>query len=112
MEFDALRIQGHVSREHRGNREVFKLRFRIEGNQFVRYVASSPERALEVARELAALQHGRQIDLALYRKTKLSAQVLRESKKKLKPLLAEQGLHFYGYELRRRRTRRPAVELR
>ena len=44
-EFDALKIQGHVSRERRGDREVFKLRYRIDGKQFVRYVASHPERA-------------------------------------------------------------------
>jgi hypothetical protein len=105
-EFDALKIQGHVGRERRGNREVFKLRSRIDGKQFVRYIASDPERGLEVARELAALQHDRQVDLALLRATKLAAQMLRESKKKLEPLLAEEGLHFYGYELRRRRTGR------
>ena len=110
-EFEAIKTQGHVSHERRGNRQVFKLRFRVDGKQCVRYVASDPGRALEVARELAALQHGRQTDLALYRTTKRAAQMLRESKKKLEPILAEHGLHFYGYEVRRRRPHRPAHEL-
>jgi hypothetical protein len=103
IELEALRIQGHVSCERRGNGQIFKLRFRVRNKQVVRYISSSRERADEVVNELESLQRDRALDLALYRTMKLATQALRNGKKSLEPMISKFGLHFHGYELRRRK---------
>jgi hypothetical protein len=102
----ALRRQGFVTAERRGNRTYFKLRFRRGRQQMVRYIGSDPDKAEAVQRELDHLQEERKTELELSRLTEKVKKMLRESKQVLAPLLAEEGFGFHGHQIRRRQPRR------
>ncbi|MBC8875702.1 MAG: hypothetical protein H8E44_40260 [Planctomycetes bacterium] len=102
----ALRLQGFVTAERRGNRTCFKLRFRRGRQQIVRYIGSNPDKAEAVQRELDHLQEERKTELELSRLTKKAKKILRESKRVLVPLLAKEGFAFHGRQIRRRRLQR------
>ena len=107
----ALRRQGFVAAERRGNRIHFKLRFRRGRQQVVRYIGSDLDKAEAVQRELNHLQEDRKKELELARLTEKAKKMLRESKQVLAPLLAEEGFAFHGHQIRRRRPRRTQSEL-
>jgi len=94
-----------VTAERRGERTYFKLRFRRGGRQCVRYVGHDPVQAAAVQRELDKLQEERKNELKLARLADTARRLLRDSKRTLAPLLAEEGFGFHGYEIRRHRLR-------
>ena len=102
----ALRRQGFVTAERRGKRIYFKLRFRRDRQQVVRYIGSDPDKAEAVQRELDHLQEDRKKELELSRLTEKAKKMLRKSKWVLAPLLAEEGFAFHGRQIRRRRLQR------
>jgi hypothetical protein len=102
----ALRRQGFVSTERRGDRIHFKLRFRRGRQQLVRYIGSDPDKAQAVQRELEQLQDDRKKELELSRLTEKAKKLLRESKRVLAPLLDKEGFAFHGRQIRRRRLQR------
>ena len=65
LELQALRRQGFVSREQRGKRSYFKLRFRLLGQQRAKYIGSDPAVARQVQRNLDVHQAERRSELEL-----------------------------------------------
>ncbi len=106
----ALCRQGFVTAERRGNCTYFKLRFRRDRQQVVRYVGCDPDRAAAVQQELNILQDERKKELELSRLTDAAKRMLRQSKRALTPVLAEEGFAFHGYQIRRRRSSRAKSE--
>ena len=106
----ALCRQGFVTAERRGERTYFKLRFRRNRRQFVRYIGCDSVQAEAVQRELDLLQKERQEELKLARLTDATKQMLRDSKSALVSLLVEEGFAFHGYEIRRHRHGRTTSE--
>jgi hypothetical protein len=100
----ALRRQGFVAAERRGEHIVYKLRFRRDGRQVVRYIGSDLAQAKAVQLELDYLQEERRNELKLARLTDATRRMLRESKKELASLLAKEGFAFHGYAIRRCRN--------
>jgi hypothetical protein len=98
----ALRRQGWIQREWRGNRQVYKLRFRRGGKQIVRYLGDA-EIARQVGAELAVLQKAHRACRRLRRIAETARDMLRTSKKDLLPLLARNGYRFHGLAIRRRK---------
>lgn len=76
----------------------------------MRYIGRDPEQAVVVQRELDRLQKQRKNELKLARLVMTAKRRLRESKKVLAPLLAEEGFAFHGYAIRRCRYRRNSSE--
>jgi len=102
-QLSALARQGFVARDGRGSHR-YKLRFRINRRQVVRYIGGVNQ-AQEVKQELAALQAPAQLDRKLQRLRKIAAQQLRQGKQRLQPLLAKHGYHFHGLAIRQTRSR-------
>jgi hypothetical protein len=100
----ALAIQGHVTREQCRALEVFKLRFRRQRQQVVRYIGDR-ERARIIRDELDRLQFERRLQLELGRIAKQAAQMLRKGKRCLEPIMMTSGFRFHGHALRRTRKR-------
>ena len=97
----ALRQQGFVARERRhGRSEVFKLRFRINGQQQVRYLGTSPLEATRVALALKALQKAKRLRREMQRLQRESQAVLKATKKLLGPALEAAGFRFHGLSVR------------
>lgn len=100
----ALARQGSVVAERRGpTRRVFKLVFRYGGRQVVRYLTTDPVVAEQARRALETLQHARRAERAMQRAVRTARRALRDSKTASAPLLAQMGLSYHGYALRRRR---------
>jgi hypothetical protein len=111
-DYQALRQQGFVSAERRGPSGVpyYRLRWRMRGRQQVRGLGRLPAVADRVRQELAALQDARRAERQLRRAFRTARALFREAKGRLKGPLAERGIHFHGYETRRRRrTASPAL---
>ena len=102
-QLEALKTQGFVAREQRGEKCFYKLRFRLHQKQIVRYLGGSAELAAQVASELQELQSAKRSLAELKRGAREVRTVLRQSKKVLAPILLPLGFHFYGRELRLRR---------
>ena len=98
----ALKRQGWIQKEWRGNTCIHKLRFRRNGKQVVRYLGDA-ETARQVADELAVLQAVSRTSRQLARLTKLARKTLRESKKSFMPHLDRVGYRYHGLDIRRRR---------
>jgi len=110
-EIAILRQQGFVSREERGaGTVVFKLRFRLHGRQRVKYLGTDADRCNAIAVQLKQLQRARHIDAKLRKLNRAAAKLLRESKRRLEPLVAQCGRHFHGRTIRR--WRGTAIEIR
>ena len=75
-ELSALSRQGFVHRERRGAKTVFRLRFRVDGRQRVRYVRPRDAEALEA--ELALLQREVRARRRLTGVAALARQLLRD----------------------------------
>jgi hypothetical protein len=96
--------QGFLAKEARGRLEFYKLRFRRAHRQVVRYVDA--EDAAAIRAELARLQADCRLQRELGRLTKRARRMLRESKQKLEPIVATEGLTFHGLALRRPRKQK------
>jgi hypothetical protein len=101
-ELSALARQGFLRREQRGKKTIFRLRFRLHGRQYVRYVSREDAEALEA--ELEVLQSLVRARRRLARLAALTRQALRHRKLALAPLLDERGLRFHGHHIRGRRA--------
>jgi hypothetical protein len=101
-DFAALARQGFVAVERRGEQTYFKLRFRRDGRQRVRYIGG-PDQARAVEAELAVLQTDLRMRRRLAILCQLASQSMRNAKQNLEPLLEARGLHFHGRAIRQRR---------
>ena len=90
------------------NRVYFKLRYRCEmtKRQKVRYIGSDRSVADAVRCELALLQLTTRSERELRQLNVEARRILRTSKKECAPLLEQEGLHFYGLEIRKHRYAR------
>jgi hypothetical protein len=99
----ALRTQGFVRAEPHGRKQIYKLRFRLDGRQRVRFLGDDEELARAVQDELEKIQRevrDRREFANLRRRTR---RTLSESKFALEGLLEEHGFHFHGQAIRKRR---------
>lgn len=99
-----LSHQGFISREKRGGRIYYKLRFRCHGKQVVRYIGHT-QRAAAVEGELLDLQSETIARRKLNAVVKVGNRMLRDSKTQLEPILASHGFAFHGLSIRRVRKR-------
>jgi hypothetical protein len=109
-DLDSLAQQGFVRPEPRGQTTIYKLRFRCKQSQrqCVRYISSDREIADAVSAELARLQQPAKDEARLRRLNAEARRVLRQTKRRLQPLLVGTDFRFYGYEIReQRRCTRP-----
>jgi hypothetical protein len=111
VEIAGLARQGFVRSEERdGGVRVFKLRFRAEGRQRVKFLGRDAGQAAAIERALAELQATRRNELKLRRLNREAAKVLRESKRVLVPLVTQAGFRFHGLEIRKPRRSAAALE--
>jgi hypothetical protein len=102
----ALARQGFISREIRGSRSaIYKLRFRVDGRQRVRYLGTDASGIRRVQEALHELQEDRRLERALSRRHRDVAQLLRENKRRLAAPVAVAGFRFHGRAIRRPRPR-------
>lgn len=101
----ALRRQGFVSRECRGagRKEIYKLRFRWQGRQQVRYLGTDPGAAAQVRAALEQWQSAARRRREAQRAARQARRTLRAAKRQLAPRLAEAGFAFHGLAIRRTR---------
>ena len=113
-DLSALANQGFITSEYRlrdGQKfgPYFKLRFRKDGRQHVRYLGRDARLAAQVDAALASLQ----APVCLAREAaSLMAEVrqqLRRAKEKMKPHLTDLGFHYHGYVARRPRNSRAST---
>ncbi|HEY2149093.1 MAG TPA: hypothetical protein VGH32_14225 [Pirellulales bacterium] len=76
-----------------------KLRFRLGGRQRVKVITGA-ERARRLAEVLVRWQAARRGELALARLSREAARKIRESKRRLEPLLDGRPFHFHGLTIR------------
>jgi hypothetical protein len=101
----ALAKQGSVCAEVRSNGRVYyKLRFRWDGRQQVRYLGNVPEFIEQVKAEMERLQQRTRLRRELRQLTRAARQKLRASKSRLGPLLGDAGFRFHGLAVRRPRS--------
>ena len=100
-ELETLRRQGFVSRECRGGRWLYKLRFRVDGRQVTRYVGTDVRKAAEVQQGLTEWQGERHLELELGRLARQAGRELRRAKRQLAEQMADRGLNFHGLAVRR-----------
>lgn len=104
-EISALAHQGFISTERRGNGRVYyKLRYRMDGEQRVKYLGKDSEFVERVRRELASLQEDTRARRELGRLVREAKQGIRIAKARLEPLLHEAGFVFHGLSIRRPRS--------
>src|SRR6185436_9432342 len=101
-EVDALRRQGFIRSEQRGNKTIYRLRYRVHGRQRVRYISPGVVAALEV--ELAVLQKRVRARRRLARVAVLARAALDARRATLAPHVEARGYYFHGYQTRRRRS--------
>ena len=100
----ALQHQGYVTSEKRRKTSVvFKLRYRLHGQQRVCYIGTDPLFAATIVQALDVHQRMRQIEATLRTLAAQSRRSLRENKQKLAPLVEQAGWKFHGRDLRRPR---------
>jgi hypothetical protein len=102
-EWHALRNQGSVRRERRGNRIYFKLAFRLAGKQRIKYIPA--RQATIVAAELRQLQRHRELKRQLRSCDEEARRDLRMLRQVLAPLLASGEFYLHGTILRKARAR-------
>ena len=105
-ELGAVKQQGFVSQERRGGSVIYKLRFRLDRRQRVRYLGTDQVTADRVAQELDHLRLPNQLDRKLRDLNWEANRLLRESKRRLEPVVAQAGLKFHGFALRKPRKER------
>ena len=102
-ELAALRTQGFVSAERRRQNLVFKLRYRLDGRQHVRFLGDDERRAHAVRDELLLLQHDVQEKRRFTALRIRTTRVLKECKAASQGFLGETGYYFHGLAIRKRR---------
>lgn len=104
-ELAAVKQQGFISREQRSPENiVFKLRFRLNGRQRVKYVGDAAA-AEALRQELRKLQHPHVLLKNLRAVSRAARKICRQEKLRLVPLVEQLGLKFHGRAVRRpRRT--------
>lgn len=101
-ELGALTRQGFIRIERRGARTIFRLRYRVHGQQRVRSVSPGEAAALEA--ELRLWQRRARARRRLAGLAALARQVLRDRRSTLAPILEARGYYFHGNQIRRRRN--------
>ena len=96
----ALRTQGFVRAEPHGQKRIYKLRFRLDGRQHVRFLGDDEELARSVQAELRVLQRQVRIKRQFADLRRATGRILRESKSALEGLLEEHGFHYHGQAFR------------
>ena len=101
-----MKSQGTITAERRGRRTLaYKLRYRVGGQQQVKYLGTDENYIQQLRRELADLQAAHRQGRHLQRLEKQAREVLRASKQLLVPHLPPAGFKFHGLAIRR--SRRP-----
>jgi hypothetical protein len=101
----AISARGFVSAEKRPSGLLtYKLRWRRNGRQCVRYLGSDPTIGARVKAAVAALRQPMQTARELNTDFAATRRALREVKAILSPLLAANGLAFHSYTVRRKAT--------
>ena len=108
-EITALRQQGFVAGEVRAGRVIYKLRFRLQGRQRVRYLGTDADKAVCVERLIQTLQRGRRIKKQLRDLNHDLTEKLGEMKRRLEPFLDRAGLKFHGLAIRNPRGRNATI---
>jgi hypothetical protein len=102
-ELQGLSTQGFVAAEYRGERgPFFKLRFRLNGRQQVRYIGKDEHLAAQVSRELLTLQSDRRYDLELARLVREARLVLKQTKQTMAADANGLRMPFHGLQIRER----------
>ena len=97
----ALRTQGFVSWEQRGvGRPIAKLRYRVQGQQHVRYLGTDASRARTIEHALRQWQAPQRAGRLLQQAIRQAATALRNSKAQLIKELHGTPHYFHGYALR------------
>jgi len=81
----------------------FKLRYRLAGEQRVRYFGVDPAAAAAIQQELAAWQRGERALRALRQVERQARELIREGKHRLEPFVRAAGLRFHGRTIRQPR---------
>jgi hypothetical protein len=102
-EIGALTRQGVIRSEKRGEKIIFRLRYRVHGRQRVRYI--SPNDAAGLEAELRLLQKRVRARRRLTSLAALARQILGDRRLTLTPIVEARGYHFHGHQIRRRRKR-------
>lgn len=106
-DLNELSRQGFIGQEKRKDRTYYKLRFRRNHKQVVRYIGSA-ECATDVRTDLKVLQAETAILRELNSIVKMASQMLQDAKTKLGPLFEANGLAFHGLAVRR--SRKPTID--
>jgi hypothetical protein len=106
LDQQALARQGFVAAEYRpgqGRRlgPYFKLRWRRDGRQQVRYLGCDLDWARQIQAALANLQRPRQLIRQVNGLMKEARKRLHQAKDLLEPRLGEGGQYYHGYTARR-----------
>lgn len=102
---DSLARQGWVSEQIRpSGATTYKLRWRIEGRQRVRYLGSDPAVAAHVRAVLIDMRCARRTERALAQLLRQARFQLAAIKRQLAPDLETIGYAYHGYTARRTRT--------
>jgi hypothetical protein len=105
-EMAALQKQGFVAAEMRGRRTIiYKLRFRVDGRQHVRYLGNDVAFVAAVQCALQIHQRGHELRSELRALTRDAAQLLRGTKRQLTPHLKQAGFVFHGRAVRQKRRK-------
>jgi hypothetical protein len=102
----AIARQGFISAERRGRRSrVYKLRFRLSGRQVVRYLGTDAGHAQAIQAALDAWQAKRRMELYLRSRLIQSRAITRSCKLRLEKYVAQGGLRFHGFAIRKPRSK-------
>jgi hypothetical protein len=106
---DGLARQGWVSEQVRpSGATTYKLRWRVNGRQRVRYLGSDVAVAAQVRAALIDLQCARRTERELAQLLRQARAQLGTLKRQLQPDLESLGYAYHGYSARRTRTAAPA----
>ena len=104
QEIATLRQQGSVCVETRGrNSSIYKLRFRMDGFQRMRYLGTDAAFAAAVREELKSLRRVQDSAKKLRSLKRDAHKLLRQSKSRSIDALEPMGYAFHGFDIRRRR---------
>jgi hypothetical protein len=107
QELQQLSRQGGIRQERRGEKTIWKLRYRCDGRQHVKYI---PIQQLDVVRaELSALQSLTRLRRALKQCTQRAKLYLKKTKAEVEALTENSDYYFHGFEIRRSRGHRPTA---
>ena len=102
-EVNCLQHQGFVASEYRARHgPYFKLRWRNDGKQRVKYLGHDAELARTVSIALADLQKKKVLERQLARMVLEARKILRKAKKEMVAAMAARGEYFHGYTSRKR----------